>query len=528
MPASAGGRPASQTTTLGSGTELAGSPDEPEINSRMTLPLPDETAAAAAVERLYALDVPGAGLGNLARLIGFAGGTQGTGAPGPYRAPRLLLVHGAHHGGLAAGESAASAQREVDRALAGESALGVLAASAGVPVQVVDVTAEPAGAVEDGNASDPERIAVGLRQGFRLAEAVVDAGTDLIILGAVGAGQVGAAAAVVGATITIDPAAVLPRVVRAGGRIDDDSWMVRCAALRDGLRRAKGLSGPEATLTVLGGYDLAVATGIVLGATYRRTAVLIDGPVGVAAGLMARELGAQSRLWLLVADDGRHPVVTPAAKVLGASAVADLRLDLGEGAAGLAVFPLLQNALLLATLPTALTEATDPPSAPDAAEPDTADPESADLAGPDSTDLAGADPAGLTGADPAGLTGADPAGLTGPDSTDLTGPDSADLAGADPADPADPAGADPADPADPAGADPADPAAADPADPAAADRGGSDSADAVGSGVDDGEAVTGPGVAAERGTPANRTGSAAAPESGEPDPAGDVAGPPAG
>jgi nicotinate-nucleotide--dimethylbenzimidazole phosphoribosyltransferase len=352
VPATAAGAPSSETTSLGSGTELPASPGEPEINSRMMLPLPDETATAAALSRLRAIDVPGAGLGRLARLVGFAAGVQGSGAPGPFRAPRLILVQGAHEGGLAAGDSDEAVQREVDRAVAGESPLGVLARTTGVPIQVVDVTAEPAAPVEDGDATDAERVEIGLRQGFRLAEAAVDAGTDLIILGAVGTGQVGAAAAVVAATITIDPAAALPRVVRAGGHIDDEAWMARCVALRDGLRRAKGrFASSVEVLTTVGGYDLAVATGILLGATYRRTAVLIDGPVGVAAGMLARDLGSQSRLWLLVADDGQHPVVTPAAKVLGAGAIVDVGLDLGEGAGALTVFPLLQHALLLATLP---------------------------------------------------------------------------------------------------------------------------------------------------------------------------------
>ncbi len=345
-------RPDSETVTLGSGVELAGSADEPEINSRMMLPLPDDTAAATAMDRLYTLNIPGTGLGNLTKLVAFFAGTQGTATPSPFRAPRLMLIHGTHAGGLAAGDSVEGWQHEVDRALEGDGALGLLAGTAGVPIQVVDLTAEPAAPIEDGDAAGREQVEIALRQGFRLAEAAVDSGTDLIILGAAGAGQIGAAAAVVATAVTVDPAATLPRVARPGGRIDDNSWMLRCAALRDGLGRVRGqLLGSVDTLVALGGYDLAVATGIILGATYRRTPVMIDGPVGAAAGMLARDLAAQSRLWLLLADTGGHPTVTPVAKVLGTTAFADLRLDLGEGAAALAVLPLIRNALLLATLP---------------------------------------------------------------------------------------------------------------------------------------------------------------------------------
>lgn len=344
--------PLAEVVTLGSGTELTATAEEPEINARMTLPLPDDTAASVATDRLHSLDLPGAGLGRLAALVAFVAGTRGTGTPTPYQSPRLMLVHGAHAGGLAAGDTAQLWQDEVERALAGSSALGMLASAAGVPIQVVDVTAEEAGAVEEVDAVDLERVETGLRQGFRLAEAAVDGGTDLIILGAAGPGQLSAAAAVLAATVSVEPSAILPRVVRAGGRVDDAAWMARCSALRDALRRVRGrLIGSKETLVALGGYDLAVATGIILGATYRRTAVMIDGTVGAAAGMLARDLAAQSRLWLLLADDGNHPAVAPTAKILGSTPFVDLRLDLGEGATALAVLPLIQNALLLATLP---------------------------------------------------------------------------------------------------------------------------------------------------------------------------------
>ncbi|HWB36138.1 MAG TPA: nicotinate-nucleotide--dimethylbenzimidazole phosphoribosyltransferase, partial [Rugosimonospora sp.] len=356
----AGGFAGSETVTLGSGTELPASPEEPEINSRMSLPLPDETAAAVAGARLEKLDVPGAGLGNLAALVRFVAGTQGTATPQPYRAPRLMLVHGAHRGGLATADTDEAWQREVDRAAGGGGPLGILAGATGVPIQVVDVTAEPAEPIEESDATTLEKAEIGLRQGFRLAEAAVDTGTDLVILGAAGPGQVGAAAAVVSATVAVEPAAALPRVVLAGGRIDDNAWMARCEALRDGLRRAKGHTDSSvATIAALGGYDLAVATGIILGATFRRTPVMIDGPVGIAAGMLARDLGAQSRLWLLLADDGRNPAVVPTARVIGTRTFADLRLDLGEGAAALAVLPVIQHALLLSALSLADTEPDD-------------------------------------------------------------------------------------------------------------------------------------------------------------------------
>ena len=65
----------------------------------------------------------------------------------------------------------------------------------------------------------------------------------------------------------------------------------------------------------------------------RQTPVLIDGPVGVAAGLLARDFGAQTRHWLMLPDAGGYPAVTLGAEVLGLTPIVDLRLGLGEGAA---------------------------------------------------------------------------------------------------------------------------------------------------------------------------------------------------
>jgi NaMN:DMB phosphoribosyltransferase len=74
--------------------------------------------------------------------------------------------------------------------------------------------------------------------------------------------------------------------------------------------------------------------------------------VGVAAALIARDFGAQTRHWLTLPDTGGHPAVRLGADVLGVEPVLDLKLGLGEGATALATLPMLRSALTLAaTLP---------------------------------------------------------------------------------------------------------------------------------------------------------------------------------
>jgi NaMN:DMB phosphoribosyltransferase len=195
-----------------------------------------------------------------------------------------------------------------------------------------------------------EAVEAGLRYGWRLAEEAVDSGVDLIVLGSCGAGAETAASAIVAADTGAEPAVLLGRVITPGGGIDDNAWMIRCGTVRDALHRIRD-SGrePRELLAELGGGDISVATGVLLGATARRTPVLLDGPVGVAAGLIARDLAGQTRHWCLLPDHGRHPTVKHAADVLGLDPVIDVQLDLGEGANALAVLPLLQAMLGLAS-----------------------------------------------------------------------------------------------------------------------------------------------------------------------------------
>ncbi|MCZ7379245.1 bifunctional adenosylcobinamide kinase/adenosylcobinamide-phosphate guanylyltransferase [Micromonospora sp. WMMC250] len=321
------------------------------IQPGMELPMPDEYAGPQAVDRLATLDVPGAGLGVLDRVVGFAAATQGTPTPRAWGSVRVLLLHGDHAGGGSAGAVAGESARRAAQARAGQGVLARLAAENGASLQVVDVPASAA--METEPALTLDQVESALRYGWRLAEQAADAGVQLLVLGACGAGTEAAAAAVLAATAGAEPPTVLGRVITDTGEIDDAAWMVRCAAVRDALHRTRRSSrGAKDILAELGGGDVAVATGVLLGATARRVPVLLDGPVGVAAGMVSRDLAGQARHWCLLADHGGHPAVRLAADVLGLTPLLDLRLDLGEGANALVALPLLRSVLALsAALP---------------------------------------------------------------------------------------------------------------------------------------------------------------------------------
>ncbi|MDW3849292.1 bifunctional adenosylcobinamide kinase/adenosylcobinamide-phosphate guanylyltransferase [Micromonospora sp. BRA006-A] len=321
------------------------------IQPGMELPMPDDYTGPQAVDRLATLDLPGAGLGVLEQVVGFAAATQGTSTPRPWDSVRVLLIQGDHEGGASAGATPGESARRARQARAGRGALARLAAETRAGLQIVE--APVSAPMEDGPALPADEVEAALRYGWRLAEQAADAGVQLLVLAACGAGAEAAAAAVLAATAGAEPPTVLGRVITEQGEIDDTAWMVRCAAVRDALHRTRR-SAREAkdVLAELGGGDIALATGVLLGATARKVPVLLDGPVGTAAAMVSRDLAGQARHWCLLPDHGGRPGVRLAADVLGLTPLVDLRLDLGEGATALAALPLLRSALTLAaTLP---------------------------------------------------------------------------------------------------------------------------------------------------------------------------------
>lgn len=320
-----------------------------DLSQALSLPLPDEEVGTQASARLGTLDAVGRDWGGLHRLAAFAGSTQATPAPVALDAVRVILLHGNHCGGLSAGADLGAADTLADRSAAGDGPLAALAGQAGAALQVVRLPSSAA--VEDGDAIRDDEVVADIRYGWQLADAAADSGVAALVLAATGAGAVVAATATVCAANGGEAASLLGRVVTADGRVDDAAWMTRCATVRDALRRLRqGHREARSILAALGGHDLAVAVGVILGAASRKTPVFIDGPVGSAAALLARDFGGQVRHWLYLADAGTNPVTQLGADILNLTPLLNLKLDLAEGVPSLLALPFINHVLRFAAI----------------------------------------------------------------------------------------------------------------------------------------------------------------------------------
>lgn len=322
---------------------------------------PDDTVRLEARALLNQLVRPVGGLGRLGDLAVWLAGVQGVSPPRALRDVRLVVLASDH--GVATSDVSAwpagSSVRLAERIVTGGAPVDVAAAVADVGVHLVDVglDREPGDpalhphrvrrasgniAVEDALTRDETEAAV--RSGIAIADELIDAGTDLIVLADVGVGSTTAAAAVIGLLTRFDASAVIGR---ASG-IDDAAWMRKCAAIRDAMRRARPLLADQVGLLgAAGGADLAVGAGLLLQSAARKTPVVLDGVVSAAAALVVQRVAFRSVDWWLAGHRSGDPAQHVALDRLSLEPLLDLGIGVGEGVGATTVVPLLRMAARL-------------------------------------------------------------------------------------------------------------------------------------------------------------------------------------
>ncbi|MGE7434420.1 nicotinate-nucleotide--dimethylbenzimidazole phosphoribosyltransferase [Kitasatospora sp. NPDC001175] len=321
---------------------------------------PDDSARHAAEERWQQLDKPRGGLGQLEELGSWLASVQGDSPVRPLTAAKVLVFAGDHGvAGLGVSRPGApgTAQR-VQAVLDGTAPVAVLAHRYGAEVRVVDLAVDaipgtfPAevehqrvrrgsGRIDVENAISLDEAAQAFRIGTAIADEEADSGTDLVLLGDLGAGSTTVAAVLIGALCGTDAAAVTGR----GSGIDDRVWMVKCATVRDALRRARPVLGDQlALLAAVGGADFAAITGFLLQSAVRKLPVVLDGVVSAACALVAQRIAFRAPEWWRAGQASGEPAQAKAFDRLTLTPLQDLGVSMGEGVGALLALPLLQAA----------------------------------------------------------------------------------------------------------------------------------------------------------------------------------------
>ena len=265
-----------------------------------------------------------------------------------------LVLAGADHPVTGLGVSAfpAATTHDVLAATVAGTSLGA-ATARGASLAVVGVDAGVARAVSGSYDARPagERGDLASSDAMTLAdvEALVAAGREigtevaasgLVCLGEVGVGNTTVAAALACALLGLEP----QDAVGLGSGSDADMVARKREVVAAALDRTKGESDPLRLLAMVGGPEIALLTGVTLGAAAAGAPVVLDGLAASLPGVVAARLEPAAQAYLLAGQVSRERAHALVLRELGLEPLLDLRLRSGEGVgACLAASMLLQG-----------------------------------------------------------------------------------------------------------------------------------------------------------------------------------------
>ncbi len=317
-----------------------------------------DTAHAAAVQ--HELDHKTKPQGSLGRIEALAlqlALIQGRARP-RLDAPQLVVFaadHGIARRGVSAYPSEVTRQM-VANFLAGGAAVAVLAAQHALTLSIVDcgvahdfepqpqlLAAKVAG-VEHGSADasvgpamTAAQCAAAIANGRRIVAALPG---NALLLGEMGIANTSAAALLM-ARLTGEP---LGACVGRGTGLDDAGLARKLQVLQAALAANVGAVAPLDALAALGGLEIATMTGAVLQAAAERRVVVVDGFITTAAVAVAAALAPAVLQRCVFSHCSAEAGHARWLQRLGARALLDLDLRLGEGSGAALAWPLLESA----------------------------------------------------------------------------------------------------------------------------------------------------------------------------------------
>ena len=318
----------------------------------------DQCAIRAARSRQNQLTKPPGSLGRLEELSVQMAGAFGTDRP-TIRGKTIIIAAGDHsvveHG--VTGYPQEVTGQMVSNFLAGGAAINVMARQLGINLVIADagiaqplpshpdlrvVRAGPGAAnITSGPAMTRTQAQKCLDAGAQLALDVASQGADLIGVGDMGIGNTTASSAIASA-LTQRP----PEETTGRGTGRNDHELQRKSEI---VEKALSVNQPNPddpidVLTKVGGFEIGVLAGVILGAAFTRRPIILDGFVSGAAALIAHSLCPYTRDYMvaahLSAERGHRVVLSN----LGLSPVLDLGMRLGEGTGAALAMPIIEAA----------------------------------------------------------------------------------------------------------------------------------------------------------------------------------------
>ena len=305
----------------------------------------DQSWLEKAASRQLTLTKPPGSLGRLEETANRLAAIQRTITPNVSR--KRIYVVAADHGVTAEGVSAYPREvtaQMVENFLAGGAAINVLGGHGDIEVRVVDAgvdadLAARAGLIDVKRLRGTANFARGpamsrveaerlVTAGIRLARTARNDGIRLLGMGEMGIGNTTAASAITAALLQTDPRDLTDR----GTGVDDRVLNHKIEVIRQSLavNQPDG-NDPLDVLAKVGGAEIAVMMGLVIGAAINGVAVVADGFISTAAAALAVSLCPSARGYLFLAHRSVERGHAALIRLVSLEPLLDLKMRLGEG-----------------------------------------------------------------------------------------------------------------------------------------------------------------------------------------------------
>lgn len=318
----------------------------------------DQEAVRAARARQDRLTKPPGSLGRLEEISIQIAGIQRTDKP--HLGAKTLVVAAGDHGVVAQGVTAypqAVTAQMVLNFLAGGAAVSVMARHAGVRLVVVDagvasnLPASPkilslkigrgTADISQGPAMSRAQAERCILEGAAIARQAANSGATIMGTGDMGIGNTTPSSA-----ITAVLTGRSPEETTGPGTGRNKEELARKTEI---VRRAIEVNSPRSkdaldVLARVGGFEIGVLAGVILGTAASRRPVVIDGFISGAAALIACGLCPTARDYIIASHRSGEPGAGPLLSHLKLQPVLDLGLRLGEGTGAVLAMGIIEQA----------------------------------------------------------------------------------------------------------------------------------------------------------------------------------------
>jgi nicotinate-nucleotide--dimethylbenzimidazole phosphoribosyltransferase len=306
------------------------------------------------------LAIPPRSLGDLLDLAEQLAAIKKTLKPSVGRKTVVTMAgdHGVVNEGVSAFPQEVTVQM-VANFVAGGAAINVLAGVAGARVMVVDmgIAADLDGSVREkvlsckvdygtrnmaqGPAMTREQAVQSLEAGIKIAGDLIEGGVELLATGDMGIGNTTPSSAIL--------AALSGRSVREvtgrGTGVSDDGLEKKILTIQRALDINKPNPGdPVDVLAKVGGFEIGGIAGLILGAAYHGTPVVVDGFISSAGALLAKHLAPASLDYMISGHRSLEQGHRLMLEELGLQPLLNLNLRLGEGTGAALAMNIVESA----------------------------------------------------------------------------------------------------------------------------------------------------------------------------------------